>query len=50
MRAFLLGTTGSVEDNKRSTLILKCKKLLLERSDKYDHMLQLKIVNRTLNY
>ena len=26
--------TGSVEKNKRSTLILECKELLLERSDK----------------
>ena len=32
--------TGSVEENKRSTLILGCKELLLERSDKLCIFLQ----------
>ena len=45
--------TGSVKESKRSQSIIECKGLLLERMVcgmfSYDHMLQLKAVNRTLN-
>ena len=45
--------TGSVKESKHSTLIIECKGLLLKRlvcvAFSYDHNLQLKVVNGTLN-